>query len=129
MEKTSLLDTNVLVRFLVGDNEQQKAKAIEWFREATIGKRTIIVKPMVVAETVFVLESFYKHTREDIMSSLLPFIAMPALTVEEQDTLLYLWTDFLNGLHFVDAYLLTSARLAGTDLLTFDRDLLKRTGF
>ncbi|SRR3989339_575885 len=120
----SILDTNVLLRFLVGDNKAQKTKAIEWFREATQGKQTILVKPVVIAEAIFVLESFYKHSRETIMSSMLPFLAMPVLHVEDRDALLHLWNDFLGGLHFVDAYLLSSARLQNAEILTFDKQLL-----
>ncbi|MFA4845175.1 MAG: PIN domain-containing protein [Patescibacteria group bacterium] len=126
MGASSILDTNVLVRFLVGDNKMQQKKAIEWFKQATRGERKIIVKPTVVAETVFVLESFYKLSRENIMASLLPFLAIPALTVEERGILLHLWNDFLNGFHFVDAYLLASARSTHSDILTFDKDLLSR---
>ncbi|NQV90440.1 PIN domain-containing protein [Candidatus Uhrbacteria bacterium] len=122
----SMIDTNVLIRFFVGDNKKQKEQAIVWFKEATKGERTIIITPIVVAETVFVLESFYKHSRKDIMASLLPFLAMPVLKVEERDLLLNLWEEYLNGLHFVDAYLLTSARRQSQELLTFDKQLLKR---
>lgn len=120
----SIIDTNVLIRFLVGDNKKQKEQAIKWFKEATKGERTIIIKPIVIAETVFVLESFYKHSREDIASTLVPFLAMPVLKVEERDILLYLWDDFLNGLHFVDAYLLTTARRHNQEILSFDKQLL-----
>ncbi len=124
MAVTSILDTNVLVHFILGDNKTQKNKAIEWFRQATIGERTITIKPAVVAEAVYVLESFYKQTREDIAGVMLPFLAMPVLTVEDREPLLKLWKDYLAGLHFIDAYLAASARLDGAELLTFDKSLL-----
>ncbi len=126
MATTSLLDTNVLVRFLVGDNAAQQKKAVEWFKSARDGERKIIVKPMVIAETVFVLESFYKLSREAITTALLPFLAIPVLVVEERNVLLHLWNDFLKGSHFVDAYLLASARSVNGEILTFDKDLLSR---
>jgi len=122
----SILDTNVLVRFLVGDNTKQQAQAVTWFKEATAGTRKISVHPMVIAETVFVLESFYKHSRETIATSLLPFVAMPVLHVEHRDALVRLWDDFIDGLHFVDAYLLALARQQGSEILSFDKQLLKR---
>ena len=91
---TSILDTNVLLRFLVGDHKKQKDQAITWFKEAANGERVIVVKQLVIAEAVFVLESFYKHSREDIVSSMLPLLAMPVLDVEERDVLVHLWDEF-----------------------------------
>ena len=32
--KKQILDTNVLLRFLVGDNEKQQKEARQWFKEA-----------------------------------------------------------------------------------------------
>lgn len=124
---TSVIDTNVLIRFLVGDHEKQKRQAIVWFKQATAGERTIIVSPIVVAEVVYVLESVYKHSRENIMSVLLPFLAMPVLEIKERPALLHLWGDYLSGLHFVDAYLLSWSRQDSHELLTFDAQLKKRT--
>lgn len=124
MANKSILDTNVLVHFILGDNKSQKKQAIEWFRQSTVGEREIIVKPPVVAEAVYVLETFYKHSREDIASVMLPFLAMPVLTVEDREPLLKLWKDYMIGLHFIDAYLLSSARFEHAEILSFDKKLL-----
>lgn len=126
MAMKSILDTNVLVHFILGDNKAQKKQAIEWFRQATAGEREIIVKPAVIAEAVYVLESFYKQSREDIASVMIPFLAMPVLTVEDRGPLLKLWKDYMAGLHFIDAYLISSARFEGADLLSFDKGVLAR---
>lgn len=120
----SLLDTNVLVHFVLGDNKAQKNMAIEWFRQATLGERTIVVKPAIVAEAVYVLESFYKQTREDIASVMLPFLAMPVLVVEDRMSLLKLWGDYMSGHHFIDSYLAACSRTEKSELLTFDKGLL-----
>lgn len=123
----SILDTNVLVHFVLGDNKTQKNQALEWFRQATVGERTIVVKPAVIAETVYVLESFYKQTREDITGTLLPFLGSPILVVEDRETLLKLWPDYLSGLHFIDAYLLSLARQDSAEVLSFDKALVARS--
>ncbi len=124
MSKSSILDTNVLVHFLLGDNETQKTKAIKWFREATNGEREIVVKPAIIAEAVYVLESYYGQSRNQIMASMFPFLAMPVLVVDERDVLLSLWNDYLSGLHFIDAYLLACSRAVNGDILSFDKQLL-----
>ncbi len=126
MSDAFLLDTNVLVRFLVGDNTTQQSQAQEWFKEAQRGKRTIVVTPIVIAETSFVLESYYKQSRDGIASALEVFVAQKWLDVEDRVALQQLWSDYRRGLHFVDSYLLARAHRSGSPLLTFDRQLGKR---
>lgn len=126
MGNPSIIDTNVLVRFFLGDNKIQQQKASEWFKQATSGTRVIIVKSAVIAEVVYVLESFYHFSREQVMSVVLPFLSIPFLEVEEREILLSLWKDYLSGLHFIDAYLLACGRKANAELLTFDRKLSVR---
>ena len=58
--KEEVVDTNVLIRFFVGDNKVQQKRARNWFSQAQKGKRKLAIKTIVVAETCFVLESFYK---------------------------------------------------------------------
>lgn len=125
MTAFSILDTNVLVRFLVGDHATQKHRAQEWFEEAERGKRTIIVTALVIAETSFVLESFYKLDRSAIAHALEIFVTQPWLHIEHQDVLIALWPFYQKGFHFVDSYLRSWISAYGGELLTFDKGLLK----
>lgn len=124
--KKEILDTNVLLRFLVGDNEKQQKEAARWFKEAEERKRKIAIIPLVVAEACFVLESFYKKQREEIAEALEVFLAQKWFDVEEREVLLSLWPSYRKGLHFVDSFLLAWARVHTGDILTFDRSLLKK---
>lgn len=124
--KTSLLDTNVLLRFLVGDNVAQQKQAEQWFTEAESGQRTIMVTSIVVAETIFVLESFYKQSREHIAAALRVFLSQRWLDVEARDELLDSLSHYEAGLHFVDSFLLSWAKLNSLDLLSFDKRLHKK---
>lgn len=124
--KKEVLDTNVLLRFLVGDNQSQQKQAVEWFKEAEAGKRKIIVVPLVVAEACFVLESFYKKQRQEIVQALEVFVGQRWLQVEDREVLLKLWPHYLRNLHFVDSFLLAWGEVYETKLLTFDRQLHKK---
>jgi predicted nucleic-acid-binding protein len=121
-----LLDTNVILRFLVGDNKEQQKEAEKIFREAAEGKRKILVKPLIVAEVCFVLESVYKKSREDIASSMEVFLAQKWLKVEDRPALLEMWNEYRRNLHFVDSYLLACASLDKTNIVTFDVKLKKK---
>ena len=126
--KKQILDTNVLLRFLIGDNEKQQREAQRWFKEAEERKRKISIVPLVIAETCFVLESFYKQQREEIAGVLQVFLAQRWLEVEQREVLLLLWSWYRKGLHFVDSFLLAWMRVHDGQILTFDQSLLKKAG-
>jgi len=120
---SDLLDTNVLLRFLVGDNHKQQEEAKKWFAEGEKGKRKIIVKPLVVAETCFVLESFYKKERNEIADALEIFLSQKWLVVNERDILLGLLPYYRENRHFVDSYLLSYKKINQANILSFDKRL------
>lgn len=125
--KTYLLDTNVLVRFLVRDQEEHFREASAWFRSAQNGKIKLVVPTVVIAEACFVLESFYKRGRASIARSMMVFVSQRWLSVPERDIVLGLWEDYERGLHFVDSYLRTWARLEDLSVLSFDKKLNKKS--
>ncbi len=53
------LDTNVLVRFLVQDDEIQASKVDQLFASAEQGKETLFIPLLVVLELIWVLQSAY----------------------------------------------------------------------
>jgi len=122
-----LLDTNALVRYLVRDEENQYQQVVDWLKDAEGGKIKIIIPTIVVAETCFVLESFYKKQRDEISDSMVVFLSQRWMTVPDRDILLSLWDNFKNGLHFVDSFLISWAEQKNYKLLTFDKKLKKRT--
>lgn len=122
---SEILDTNVLLRFLVGDNPGQKERAEKWFAEAETGKRKIIVVSLIVAETIFVLESFYKKSRADIVNALEIFLSQRWLQVEEREVLLTALSFYKQGAHFVDSYLRSLSQTRHASILSFDRGLKK----
>jgi predicted nucleic-acid-binding protein len=121
-----LLDTNIILRFLVGDNKLQQKEASLYFKEAESGKRKILVKPLVIAEACFVLESFYKKDKDEIADSMEVFLSQKWLKVEDRQPILAMWQWYRKNLHFVDSYLLACAKLGKFKILTFDKTLNKK---
>ncbi|MDA1079948.1 MAG: PIN domain-containing protein [bacterium] len=121
--KSYLVDTNILVRFLVGDNKSQQEQARKWFKQAESGECKLILKPIVLAETSFVLQSVYKKSTEEVATALDSVVAQKWLVVEERAVITNLWQWYKKGLHFVDSYLLTWAKTNSAGILTFDKEL------
>lgn len=120
-----IVDTNIILRLLVGDDKELQTKAVSYFKEAESGKRKLVIIPLVVAEVCFVLESFYKKTREDIVDKLQVFLAARWLSVEERNSLLNTLPFYKKGFHFVDSFLISWVKNNGGSLLTFDKKLSK----
>ena len=129
MNKRKLIDTNLIVRHLVQDNEKQASVAGKLFDACDRGQVTIVVLPAVLAECVFVLESFYQQERTDIASALSRLISSPG--VEIVDAAIHL--DALDRygrtkVHFVDCQIAATAIAGDFPVASFDQDFRKFAG-
>lgn len=126
MIERRLVDTNLIVRYLTQDHEKHAKAAERLFDRCERGEVTLVVLPVVLAECVFVLESFYKQAREDISRALTALITSAG--VEITPTALYV--DALkryerSKLHFVDCVLAAHSAAEGMAVATFDRAFRK----
>jgi predicted nucleic-acid-binding protein len=123
-----LVDTNLIVRYLVQDHEKHAQAAGKLFDACDRGDVVIVVLPTVLAECVFVLESFYEHPRGDIASALGRLISSPG--VEIDGTAIHL--DALDRyretkVHFVDCLVAATAAAENIPVASFDQDFRKFT--
>ena len=65
-----LLDTNIIIRFLVGDNEEHLAKSTEYFEQIELGSMEVEILSDVLMEAFFVLTKFYKLPKIEVISDL-----------------------------------------------------------
>lgn len=126
MIKRRLVDTNLIIRYLVQDNEKQARAAGQMFDACDRGELAIVVLPVVLAECVFVLESFYSHPRSGIASALGRLISSPGIDIS--DVTIHLDAlDRYNStkLHFVDCVIAATAVARNAPVSTFDQDFRK----
>ena len=122
----NIIDTNIILRYIVGDDELQKIKARKVFLEAKKGKIKLQIKTVVISEVCYVLESFYKKSKDEIADKLETFLSAKWLKVEDRQPLLSMWQLYRENLHFVDSYLLACSKLNKSKILTFDKTLNKK---
>ena len=79
--KRRLVDTNLIVRYLVQDHEKHAKAAGELFEACDRGDVEIVVLPAVLAECVLVLQSFYEHPRAGIAAALGTLISSPGVQI------------------------------------------------
>ncbi len=76
------VDTNILVRFLVGDDIKQANKVYGLFKKAEDEKNELFVPSLVILELIWVLESAYEFDRFDILDSINQLTLMPIFRFE-----------------------------------------------
>ena len=81
------IDTNILIRFLVGDDELQAKKVYSNFKNAESEKKELFVPLLVVLEMIWVLESVYDISRTEILDSISDLLLMPIFKFDQQSAL------------------------------------------
>ena len=114
-----MLDTNMILRYLLNDNEEMALKA-----ENVIKKERVYVTIEIIAEVVYVLKGVYSVDRVDIKESLLAFVKEVA-AVEVDVLKLGIETYAKHNLDFPDCILYAYHRMKGYEIKTFDKKLIK----
>ena len=125
------LDTNVLVRFLVEDDQKQAAAAAALIDRAIADGDTIFVSDVVVCETVWVMSVSYDVGRKEIAAVLRSLLRARHVTFRAADQLIRALEAYEAGKgDFADYLIREHARAADCNrVATFDRVLLKERGF
>ena len=119
------VDTNVLVRILARDDARQALAADQFIAKGAW------VSHLVLAETMWVLESVYDRSVAQIAAALGLLLAHEHLVVQDGDTVAAALVQLQRkpGLGFSDCLVLEIARKAGhLPLGSFDRALAKLDG-
>lgn len=120
------LDTNVLVRFLVQDDERQARRAKALVDRVARTDDRAFVSDIVLCELVWVLGRSYRFARAEIAAVLRRLVAARQLAFDSTDRVLRALTAYERGSgDFADYMLREQARSAGCSAIaTFDRKLL-----
>jgi predicted nucleic-acid-binding protein len=121
--KSGSLDTNVLLRLIVGDVPTQTSAIEDLLKRVS----SLQVADVVIFETVFVLQSYYAFSREDIYQSLVSIIRHPKINCNRRlfEPAFAFYREHPK-LSLVDCALPGYANLNNaTPLYTFDKDLAK----
>jgi len=121
-----LLDTNIIIRFLVGDHQDHLAKSIEIFKDIESAKMQVEILDGVLMEAFFVLTKFYKLPKSEVINDLKTILALNGV-INSNKPILYetLTLIEVKNIDFVDAMICAKTKLQGFVKLSFDNDLKK----
>lgn len=117
----AFVDTNVLVRHLTGDPPAMARRATAFLATAD----ELLLADLVMAELVYVLESFYKAPRGRVADIVRAVVTFDAVVTVDRDLLLRAAEVYeIHRIDFAEAYLVASAERSGVGAIaSFDRSI------
>lgn len=122
--KSYLLDTNALLRYLLGDVPNQTSTVRTYFAQAKDRTITITIPLLVFAEAFFALTTLYHLQPKDVCEKLKQMAKISYLDIGKRDILIKACSAYTSrSVGFIDLLLLFEAKATNKELLTFDKKL------
>src|SRR3989338_9206707 len=126
MIKTSVIDANIIIRFLLHDHPSLSSLAKSIFLKAEQGKIKLYLDEVVIAEVIWTLSSFYQIKKADLvdrMEKLLScnWVINPKKNMVHKALQLYA----SSNLDYIDCWVYTVSKSRGIALEIFDKKLKK----
>lgn len=120
----NLLDTNLIIRFLVNDNPQKVSRVEKLLVDKN---NTNILLDTIVAEIIWVLSSYYSLKKSAVIEKIRALIHVDTIDCNAIliNKALSVWAE--NNISYIDAYLVAVANLGNITLFSYD-DKLKSIG-
>jgi predicted nucleic acid-binding protein len=118
---SAFVDMNVLIRHLTGDPAEMTARATAYLETES----ELLLTDLVVAETVYVLESYYEVPRGQVAEAMRSLVGLwSVVTVDPALLLRTLEIYETEGIDFADSYLVACAETTGVNrVASFDRSI------
>lgn len=125
------LDTNVLLRYLLKDDEEQTPRAVAFIRGTADRDEKLFLSHVVLCEVTWVLKAACSLPKPDIVEVLKNLIRTAQFVVEEPDLAARALNRYEVGrADFADYIIAERSNEAGCEqVATFDKKLLKEDGF
>jgi predicted nucleic-acid-binding protein len=125
------IDTNVLVRYLIRDDEQQFEKARRLINREVGKGEPVLISLLALLETEWVLRSRYSLGKTQMLLTLSALLEASDLALEDEPSVehaVYSWKE--SATNFSDCLINARNRRIGCSATaTFDRNAMKVDGF
>lgn len=116
-----LVDTNIILRYLLNDNEQLSSEAIK-----IISNNEIFIPTEVIVEVCYVLKKVYNVEKEKILEVVKSLINMENITFNNEKTIELAFEMYANNnIDIVDCLIFAYCKNENYDVRTFDQKLNK----
>ncbi|MBI2338484.1 PIN domain-containing protein [Candidatus Daviesbacteria bacterium] len=116
----NLLDTNLIIRFLVNDNPKKVSRVEKLLSDKN---NTNILLDTIVAEIIWVLSSYYSLKKSEVIEKISALIHLDSIDCNAAliNKALSVWEE--NNVSYIDSYLVAVAKLGNIPLFSYDDKL------
>ena len=116
-----IVDTNIILRYLLQDSEELSKKAIE-----IIDNNEIFIPTEVIVEASYVLKKVYNVENEKVNEAIKLLLDMEDIKFENKETIALAFKTYSEkNLDIVDCMLFAYNKIENYDIKTFDKKLNK----
>jgi predicted nucleic-acid-binding protein len=120
-----IIDTNLIVRYLVNDHHDHYEIARKFFELVRAGKIKALLEQSVFTETIFVLAKIYEVPKDKIKDSLIGLLEYKGIYNLDKEILVEALDIYVTtNLHIVDCIIIARAEIEKIAIKTFDQELL-----
>ena len=121
MESMIAIDTNIIIRLMTRDDEEQYQKSLKLFQN-----KNIFIADTVILETEWVLRFAYKFKSVEICQAFRKVFGLPNVYLTNERLILQVIEWHEKGLDFADAFHLASSHHC-LEFYTFDEKFIKKS--
>lgn len=115
------IDTNILLRFISGDDAEQFERALTLFAH-----HSVWISNTVLVETEWVLRKGMHYTREELVTAYEALLDLEGVTFEDETSFANAINATKEGMDFADSMHLYVAKANFLPFHSFDKTLVKR---
>jgi predicted nucleic acid-binding protein len=117
---SDFIDSNLILRYLLGDSDSDKTERL--LKE----KKELLLTDVTIAEIIWVLDSFYKWGRENIVDAIASLVDLDSIYSDKELILIALGLFKKHNIDYIDAYIAANIIRDGSGrVYSFDRDFDK----
>ena len=121
-EKVYLIDTNVILRYLLDDHEDFSPKAKAFMQDVAKGLIKAELPAVVVVECVYVMEKFYKIPKNEIVDKLSRILNIKGITNSAKSEILDALIKYENSNADIVDCILAAKSSPQCVVVSFDKD-------
>ena len=124
-EKVYLIDTNVILRYLLGDHPEFSPKAEAFMLDISEGTKKAEILDVVIVECIYVLEKYYQVPKREIVEKLSGILNFSGIVNPNRSEILRALLKYENlNIDIVDCIIAAQSSPAKV-VVSFDKDIEK----
>jgi predicted nucleic-acid-binding protein len=121
------IDSNVFLRFLTTDKEKMPKSLLNFFSKLENGETKVFCLEFVFFQVIFVLKSFYKVEKEEIINKMLNLLSFEGLYMKDKRVIertLEMWRNHPGDI--IDCYIAANMEKSGEkEIVSYDKKIEK----